>query len=273
MCGTGALLTPGRSWVCCTCSCLFAGGTTFPRIQEFHEHLLHSCRHRNLKGFLWQSIRGTQSWSCVPGEVLGKFICVITWWHQDPSPGVWDLQTGISVTANLFGAHQHWTIKLPKEGWKKAVMFSKTRDVPAVVPEKLFWFHSIKSARTCLCTSKRKIQIFVGFIELRRQNSGEVLGQHSEKSALIIPLWQSTSAWGYPQLITPCHKVPLLPHRFPPCRKKNTRYRSDRDPWDYSGVSLLNNPFENLWQPYLFRRSVSEKSQYLLTILINSFQR
>lgn len=68
-------------------------------------------------------------------------------------------------------------------------MFSKTQDVPAVVLEKLFWFHSIKSPRTYHSAPGRKIQIFVGFIELRRQNSGEVLGQHSEKSALIIELF------------------------------------------------------------------------------------
>lgn len=67
-------------------------------------------------------------------------------------------------------------------------MFSKTQDVPAVVLEKLFWFHSIKPPKTYLCTPERKIQTFVGFIELRRQNSGEVLGQHSEKSKLTMSL-------------------------------------------------------------------------------------
>lgn len=67
-------------------------------------------------------------------------------------------------------------------------MCSKTQDVPATVSENLFLFHSVKSPRMYLLTPERKIQIFVGFIELRRQNSGEVLGQHSGKSALIIPL-------------------------------------------------------------------------------------
>lgn len=142
---------------------MFAARTALPRMEEFHTNLAYSWRHRNLKLFLWQSIRGTwqRKQSLVLEEVLGNLVCVITWWHQDPSPPVWDLQTGISVTSTLSGAHQHWIIKLPKEGWKKAVMFSQAQVVPAV-SEKLFWFHSIKSPRTYHCTPKRKIQIFVG---------------------------------------------------------------------------------------------------------------